>query len=70
MWNCKSCIDDVGFCVYCQKQFASPQTLHTHIKRAHPDTVRRTNCYDWPDTSEGATDESNAPSADNQEGLT
>ncbi len=44
MEQCEACFDDKGFCVYCQKQFDSPQRLHTHITKHHKDTIRYWNC--------------------------
>lgn len=32
--------DDEAFCVYCQKQYASPKTLRTHVFTKHHGTIR------------------------------
>jgi hypothetical protein len=32
--------DDEAFCVYCQKQYASPKTLRQHVFRKHEGTTR------------------------------
>lgn len=44
--DCKECPKDNGWCVYCQKQFASDSNLHRHIEKQHPDTIRRKVCID------------------------
>ena len=44
MAQCQECVKDHGFCIYCQQRYASPQNLHTHIKRVHPETIRAQHC--------------------------
>ena len=44
--DCAECKKGHAFCVYCQKRYASPGRLHTHIEKMHSDTIRRRVCED------------------------
>ena len=41
---CNACVDDLGFCVYCQQGFGYWKRLHDHIARAHKGSIRYWNC--------------------------
>lgn len=41
---CAACLADHGFCLYCQITYQRPMSLHRHIAKVHPDTIRAENC--------------------------